>query len=419
MLNASGFNSATYNGRAVGARVLLASAVMAAGVAAEAEPLRIAAGAADQQGVTHIVEPRAIANYAGRMTGYPQAIFEPSRPWDLMTAGWEGNAYLEPSDWVLRGGLADLDVQALLSAQDVVHRFFSFLEAESAVDPVPSRVDRPARADMLVTAEFGGEPRNWHQGEVDTVITASIDPIESTIYAGPRTEFSLLVDLFAEAHVNDVQPGWSDMAVTTSMEVDEFRLAGGRVEATVHAAFQLRTIPGRAVSLEEGHVRATLEAVWFAFVHEFADMTGQTSMEATAHQVHASEADMQATASGEPTWSRIVEPRKVWSLADATLTADGWNITPAAADMRVRSWAEEDGRVALRGITDAAVLATLRAKPSRIIFSELELQGVGSVIRSRPSVNITNPAPPERYMVVPEADRVMVVPEDNRVMVVS
>jgi len=413
------FNSAAFGEGARGVRVLFASAVLATSATAEAEPWRITPASAEPTGRAEVVAPYAVANRAASAHGYPLASFEPGRPWDLMTGELAGQTVFDPEHLVIRGGVADLLVTQAFDEIDAIrYAFFANLDAAAHMEPVLGLGFRPGAASPMVAATLDVVATRTQPGRTDGRITAEVAAGGYRIADGAG-ELHEVADLFVEGHLNGVQPGWSQLSAITTASVDAERWAGGSAFQESSATFSAEPEPGRGAAVNEGYVTAEFTAVWWSFTYETATAEVRASLSATASQIHAVEAEMLVDTTGFALWSRIVEPRERIVAASATARAEPWRITPARADMRVLGTADEDGRIAIRAEADGTVQADLLSEALRIKTAEAWPIGIASVIRSRASVNITNPAPLQRQMLVPAEDRALIVPFDNRTMVVS
>lgn len=414
------FNSAAFGERARGFRVLFASAVLSASSVAEAEPWRITPAAADAVGQTEAVPPYAWARRAGNARIFPLAVFDRTRPWDLLTGEFVGRSAFDPEHLVTRAGLADGLVSLTFDRPDpLVFAFYSDLYATAEMEPVDTRVRRPGVAGLGASAGLEVEAFRIRPGRARPMIEAGADA-EAFRVAGGIAELVVPTYLFAEGHLNGIQPGWSQLHVRTDLEGDGTRLAGGAVLASVTGLWGGDPIPGRGAEVDEGRVTAEFAAVWWAFTYERVTLTAEASGEASASQIHSATAEMlQGSAMVTAQWSRIVEPRERIVAASATAHAEPWRITPARVDMRVLGSADEDGRIALRALAGGEITARLLGAPWRIRRVEAEPVGIASFLRSRASVNLTNDAPAWRNLVVPEENRVLVIPYENRTMVVS
>ncbi|GEK46555.1 hypothetical protein HPA02_08380 [Bisbaumannia pacifica] len=398
MLNGSRFNGAAYSAGSGGVRVLLASAVLAVSATGAAEPLRTQHGGTNAPVQASFYGPRAVADRAAAAIGYPTATFDVYRPWDLAAAELMASANLAPDHLVLRAGLSEPLSSASLSAEAIRYAFFSSLQAEAAFDPVQAWGIRPGVAGIAVTAE--GEVRATREHPGDTSLSVSaVAEFNGDVYAGGITTFEPGASLFAEAHLNGIQPGYAALAPDISLGVSGDRLAGGRVDGGVDSWFEASALPGRGTLVDEGLVTAELTAVWWAFNYETATITASAALTASPTRIAAGAGLMDVSATARSQWSLIIEPRKSMVGASASLSATAWRIRPTSAD--------------------ATVVGGASAYGNRITHSGAVMEGVGSVIRNRLSVNLTNPAPPNRQMTVPQEDRVMVVPADNRTMVVT
>lgn len=397
MFNGSRFNGAAYNAGSGGVRVLLASAVLAVSSTGNAEPLRTQYGATDAPVQAGIYEPRAVADRAASTAIYPTAIFDVSRPWDLATAEMWATGSLDPEHLVIRAGVAGIEAKAVLGADAIRYAFFSDMQASAQIDPVQAWGIRPGVAEIQVNATgeiFATRERPGSSGLLATA-TASFD---GDIFAGGITDFVPYSAFFAEPHLNGIQPGWSALDVVTRLTVGGDRMAGGNTDGLVASWFDASALPGRGAQVNEGIVTAELTAVWWAFNYEKLTLTTQSTLTANPTRTSAGVSTLDAEAFVTAPWSLIVEPRKTLVVSGASLTATPWRIRPVAAD--------------------ASVEGTAYAYANRIYYLSVTFDGVGSVVRNRLSVNLTNPAPPARQMVVPFEARAMVVPAENRTMVV-
>lgn len=456
MLNGSAFNSTAYNNGGSRVRVLMASAILSASMSSVAEPLHVHAGVAEGSGsaameiggrlairasadgaTTSSIEGLSWAKRAAGIVSDPTAYLFADRPQDLASATLSSEAWLLPEETVFRFGDIEGEVTTAFSVNEVVHRFFSDIYADSELTAW-GVVTRYGHSDVQVDAVLDALATRIQRASATGAIVATAD-MDGDIYAGGITDFYVSAELFAEAHVNGIQPGYALLTVDADAQSDGDRLAGAFADANVLARFEAESIPGRGAEVNDGIVTASLDAVWWTFTQETADVEANAQITANPTKTHAAESDITVTANGEAIWAIIVEPRERIVASTARLEATPWRIRRAHSDGGVTGTFEEDGRIALRGTAsldiqatlevggrlalraDAAssVTADLHAEPWRIIQSAADMDAVASVIRSRLSVNITNPAPEHRQMVVPVDDRSMRIPYENRTMVVS
>ncbi|MGM0858660.1 MAG: hypothetical protein ACQEW0_16505 [Pseudomonadota bacterium] len=398
MFNGSRFNGAAYNAGSSSVRVLLASAVLAVSSTGNAEPLRTQYGNTDAPVEAAIHAPRAVAERAASTLIYPSATFDVSRPWDLATAEMLAVGELDPEHLVIRAGVASMEAKAVFGADAIRYAFFSDLIATAQFAPIRGRGIRPGIADIQAAAIIDALATREQPGNSALSVTASAS-FDGDVYAGGITTFEPYSDLFAEPHLNGIQPGWSQLEVIAALEANGDRMAGGIVDGQVETLFEAAALPGRGAQANEGLVTAELTAVWWTFNYETATLSAHASIEATPTHTVAVRSRLDAKASITAPWSLIVEPRESIVMSKATLTAAPWRIRPVRVSV---------------GVTGTAY-----AFPYRTSYHDVTFDGIGSVIRNRLSVNITNPAPEHRQMVVPFEDRAMLIPYENRTMEVS
>ncbi len=417
MFNAWPLNGAGLNSGSSGVRVLLASAVFAASASADCMPTKTVFKAADFDGFTILEAPRAVAQRAARSVGFPTAQFDPARPYDLLTLELSAHclAYAEPLVYRMTG--MEAIGHAAMGASAIRYAFFSTMESTASMPRVEGWAVRPGFADSPVTAEWDVLATRRHPGFVEGLVLGSAS-FDGDVFAGGITHFDLAASLFAEPHLNGIQPGWSVIEPEACLDSHGDRWAGGCADGEVFAEFTPEPLPGRGVAPTHMHVEASMWATWWTYIPENADLQARAAVDALASQIHATEADAHVSASIEAYWSRIVEPRERIVMATATLGADGHRIRPGYVDGSVQSWAEEDGRLVIHGVATGFAHATLVASPQRIVFSGAEPGAAAHLTNTRASVNLLNPAPEWRWMIVPEEDRTMVVPFENRTMVV-
>ncbi|MDQ7731622.1 hypothetical protein QT231_02860 [Halomonas sp. SpR1] len=456
MFNGSAFNSTAYNSGATRVRVLMASAILSASMSSVAEPLHAHAGVAEGNGssamevggrlairasadgaTASLVEGLSWAKRAAGVVSYPTAYLFADRPRDLASAFLSSEVLFLPEEAVSRFGGVDGEVTTAFDVHEVVHRFFSdsYADAELTAWGVVTRYGHSA---VPVDAVLDALATRIQRASVSGAILATAD-LDGDIYAGGITDFYVSGELFAEAHINGIQPGYTLLSVTAHAQSDGDRLAGAFTDAEVAARLTAESIPGRGAEVNDGIVSASLEAVWWTYTQETADIAANAHITALPTRTHAAQAAITANAEGEAIWTIIVEPRERIVASTARLEATPWRIRRAYSDGGVVGTFEEDGRVALRGTalldiqatldvggrlalrgdTDSSVTADLYAEPVRIVHCIADMSSTASVIRSRLSVNITNPAPEYRQMVVPEDQRTMRIPYEHRTMVVS
>ncbi len=456
MFNGSAFNSAAYNNGASRVRVLMASAILSASMSTSAEPLHFHAGVADAtcssaleiggrlairasaDGSTNsAIEALPWAKRAAGIVGDPTAHFFADRPRDLARAIFSSEAELTPVETVFRFGDINGGVITAFDVKEVVHRFFSDIYPQTDFT-ASAVVTRYGHSDVGANAVFDPLATRIQHARATGLIAAT-SSIDGDMVAGGTAHLINDCGLFAEAHLNGIQPGYALLSAISTADINGDRLAGAFVDGEVVAVFEAESIPGRGADVNDAKVSASLEAVWWTFTQENADIIANAQIEIMATKTHAAQADISASSEGEAIWSIIVEPRERIVASTARLEATPWRIRPAHADGSVTGTFIEDGRVALRGTASLGVRATLtvgsrlalrgetdshatselHAQAWRIVFSGADMNAVASVIRSRLSVNITNPAPEHRQMLVPNENRAMQVPYENRTMVVS
>lgn len=456
MFNGSAFNSTAYNSGASRVRVLMASAILSASMSSVAEPLhahagvaagnsssamevggRLAIRASAEGATTSLVEGLPWAKRAAGIVSDPTAYLFADRPQDLASSTLDSEASLLPDESLFRFGVADGVVSTSFGVNEVVHRFFSdgYADAELTAWGV---VTRYGYSSTQVDAVLDALATRIQRASASGAIVASAN-MDGGIYAGGITDFYVSSELFAEAHVNGIQPGYAALSVSVDAQSDGDRLAGAFTDATVLAHLEAEPIPGRGAEVNDGIVSASLTAVWWTYTQETAGIAANAYISALPTRTHAAQAAITANAEGEAIWTIIVEPRERIVASTARLEATPWRIRRAYSDGEAMGTFEEDGRVALRGTalldihstlevggrlalrgdTDSSVTANLYAEPVRIVHCTADMSSTASVIRSRLSVNITNPAPDHRHMVVPFDDRAMRIPYENRTMVVS
>lgn len=436
MFNGSAFNSSAYNGSKRSVRVLMASAILSASMSSAAEPLHTHAGVAD--GVSAAVmsvdgrlairaEADALtgckltglswAKRAGGAVSYPTAYFSADRPCDLSTASLSSQASLLPDETVFRFGGADGIALTSLDVNEVVHRFYSDISPEFTLT-VSGVVTRYGASDIRPNAVLEPVATRIHRASSASVAVAT-SSINGDTYAGGIASLLGSSNLFAEAHVNGIQPGYALLSVSADAQINGDRLAGAFADAEVVARLEGESMPGRGAEVNDALVSSSLSAVWWTFTQETANVLASAHITAIPTQTHASSAEITASADLEAVWSIIVEPRERIIASTTRLEAAPWRIRHARMAADVAGNFEEDGRVAFRGDTQSDVFACLHAQPWRIVFSGADMSAAASVIRSRLSVNITNPAPEHRQMTVPVDDRAMRISYENRTMVVS
>lgn len=398
MFNGSRFNGVAFNAGSGGVRVLLASAVLAASATGSAEPLRTHHGKIDAPVTATIQKPRAIADRAGEAIGYPSATFEPGRPWDLAGSSLLGSSRLEPDHLVTRAGVSLLDGNSFFSAEAIRYAFFSSMSADAVFDPLHALAFRYGVADVDITASGEINATREHPGRSSLAVRATASA-DADIYAGGITRFDPYVELFAEAHLNGVQPGYTSIDVLSSLEVNETRVAGAAVDGLVTSAFTAKALPGRGATVDAGYVTATLSASWWAYNYEEGEFNASSELSLTPHIIAAGRADMEVKAPARAQWSLIIEPKQIMSVSSATLESTPWRIRHFAADARVFSY--------------------MKAVPFRILSLDVAIDGTARLTRARLSVNLTDPAPEQRQMPIPAGDRGMVVTYEDRTMVVT
>ena len=456
MFNGSAFNSTAYNSGASRVRVLMASAILSASMSSVAEPLHAHAGVAEGNGSSamevggrlairasadgatgSLVEGLSWAKRAAGIVSDPTAYLFADRPQDLASATLRSEAWLLPEETVFRFGDIEGEVTTSFSVNEVVHRFFSDIYAGSEL-AVWGVVTRYGHSDVRVDAVLDAMATRIQRASATGAVVATAD-MDGDIYAGGITDFYLSSELFAEAHVNGIQPGYTVLSVSADAQSDGDRLAGAFTDATVLAHLEAEPIPGRGADVNDGIVSASLKAVWWTYTQETADIGTNAQIMALPTKTHAAQTDITVNAEGEAIWTIIVEPRERIVASTARLEATPWRIRRAYSDGGVVGTFEEDGRVALRGTavldiqatievggrlaqrgdTESSVTADLYAEPLRVVHCTADMSAVASVIRSRLSVNITHPAPDHRQMIVPFDGRAMRIPYENRTMVVS
>lgn len=415
------FNSAAFGDRTRGFRVLFASAVLSTSAVAEADPWRIRPGEANAVTTSEIVAPYAVARRAGNAHIYPFASFEPSRPWDLATSTLSSKAVFAPEHLVARGGVVDLLVtQQMDKVNAIQYAFFSDLEGTVEMEPVLGLAHRPGNADATVVSVLDSDPnriRNVRKTDGLTKVIAEAAAYREARGTAEGRETALL---FAEPHVNGVQPGWSVLDVVTELTVNGDRMAGASVIGSSVATVSSETEPGRGASVNDLLIRTSLDAVWWSFTFETSSFAASASLTANAHQIHSAEANLlEGSALGVAQWSRIVEPYETIVMNTTHLIAEPLRIKSVSSVMDVSGSVVEDGRLALQAKGAMGVLAEVEATPWKMVHATSELLVNSPFLRSRASVNITRAAPDQRQMILPYEERVMVVPYENRTMLVT
>lgn len=398
MFNGSRFNGVAYNAGSGGVRVLLASAVLAASTHAIAEPLRTQYGNTDAPVTASIHKPMAIADRAAAAIGYPQAFFEPGRPWDLAESGFFSESSLEPRHLVTRAGVSLMDAASFLSAESIRYAFFSDLSAQAGFDPIIAWGIRHGDTDIQATSGVEATATKEHPGRSSLHVSA-IASFDADIFAGGITKLDPWSHLFAEAHLNGKQPGYSAIDVLSSLDAYGDRVAGAQVNGLVQSDFYAQPLPGRGAVVNPGTVTASLKAVWWAFSYESADLEASAELSASPMVIAAGRAELIAAALTEARWSLIVEPKQTLAVSAASLTATPWRIRSVLAD--------------------ALVTVGMSAEANRVYRLDVALSAEARITRSRLSVNLTDPAPEQRQMTITDAERSMVAPYENRTMVVT
>ena len=438
MFNAWPLNGAGLNAGSSGVRVLFASAVLVASGAVSAEPTRTVMGSMDLVGQAIGEVTRADARRRARAEGFITAGMDVDRPYDLLWLTLDGRCQLEPEHLVTRFGAADARVRSWFDRTAIVHRFFALMEGAASMDPADGWAIRPGHSALGVGAEFEPYATRIQRGWASALVVGSFEANDA-VFAGGVTWFEGSAALRAGANVNGVHESASIMEARCEVAADGDRRAGGRADGVVLGEFvDLEAEPGRGVAPTTFPVTASMAAVWWTFVHEEAEFPAGATIVSAPHRVRPGQAVLDSRAEGEAHWSRIVEPRERIVMATAVLEGTPLRRRHSRVDATARSWFEGDGRIVIRGAVDAqtsgsltvyerlahrgqaesVVVAVLEPTPWRIAHAHAVMDGYSELIRVQASVNLLNPAPEWRRMIVPKESRAMVVPYENRTMVV-
>ena len=452
MFNSWSLNSAGLNSGSSGVRVLFASAVLASSASAECTPIRTTHATANVfDGLTVQDNPRADAQRAARSVGYTTTYFEVDRPLDLIlsTEVMTSHCTASVEPVVYRMGTTDIVGTAEISAWALRFDLFATMEISATMPKVEARVFRFGSAEFSVISDWEVDKHKEYRGNIVGKISATAE-FRAQVIARGLVNFDSNNSLFAEGHLNGIQPGWATKIVNATLDVEGEKHALGYVDAEVFGDFEATPLPGRGVAPTTMYSSATLDASCWVYVNETAEFKTQTTIDNKPTRTHAGRVDATAGVSILAAWSRIVEPQESIVLATATLDAEAHRIRPGSVDSSVYSWMEPDGRLAIQadaigdvtakiettdirfGIQAQSVMDTvaaieedgrlllhakaqmiigadLEATPWRHINSEANLDGFSHLTRSRASVNILNPAPEWRRMIVPYENRTMVV----------
>lgn len=459
MFNGSVWNGASFNGGSGGVRVLLASAILSVSAASYAEPLHIHEGVSGLQATAQIESAPRLA-VRGSVDLLAQAVFENSwnqvrrpartdttfgasleveRPIDLMLSVPDllTRTYAETTGFAYREGLGDLSVTTGMSAWALVHSFYadgdgySWFEAEGwTVRPGAAEIEAQAVLDSVAT--------RIHQAKIDAPIQGFMEA-DAEVYAGGIAVADIRSWFHAEPHLNGIQIGDSIGLASATMTASGDRIAGGLVDARVKGEFDGDPLPGRSVGQFYLDVSSDLFASWWAYTSEQADIRAGATLESQGSRIQHGEVDAVVSAELAAEWSRIVEPRERIVAASAVLEARPWGIRPSRSEGQSIGVFEVDGRVAERGsavldarmvfqasariaergTTNGTASALMEVRGTRVPFGYATFDAVGSIIRSRLSVNLTTPAPDNRRMEIAFEDRTMRIPFEDRTMVVS
>lgn len=374
-------------------RVVSASAalVCAAGVTVGAWVDR--AGQAEAAS-TLSAAPSAVADRAGQVEADVRLQVEPPWPRDLVTATASGKATADPFGHAIRAGNGQADVRAELEASSIIYAFYAEAKLSATVT-----------ADALRTAYLWAEPHGssdvsaygWRLKDTRAAATAAITAtVDGDKYSGGIVTIQGRGRLQAAPRVNGVQGDQPRARGTVHAAAEPTRLADGRARAPGWWMVEVEAKPGRGAEVETVHARMTMTASWWRYTYQNATARVRAEVHPQAHAIRDAEAEASPRLLVEAPWALWQEIKRVPFRLRASVTAPPERIMSLPEQRARGGWA-------------------LSAYAWRVIHSESGAEPELTAT-ARPSINLTNDAPPHRSMTVPEPPRALSVPRERRVM---